>query len=526
MYPRRRRSPPLCLFLLNEAQVLSLSFSPCSSPSHIALTTIAWGFKIFYGVGTDMWRPFGYRRKAYMIAGWTGVLVLTFLLAVSASALDARSWIGINLVLQAFLMLADVPADGYCVEIGQLEKPDERGQVLATGQRVRFVCSILAGCIQAFLVNGPTTNAPDCPISLSTCWAWGLTPNGYYGLILCILFVLCLPIFFLKELPAHGKPHTFEDHKRDIWITMQNPTTLYLLIFVVGNNIFSGLTATVTTFVQYHLIMLSNFQAGIASILAGGALVGGIWIFQRYFINKNWRFTQYLSTILSAVISLVWLPVFFDLGGTMNAWFTIFLGCTLGLCGGIAQVLFAMAVIELAKKGQEATTYELIISTANSAGTINTIISTQLLTPMHANIYQNSGSCPNTAGVNVYSMQTYNATDGPDKFTAYTLLIFAINMAGIAFFTQFLPRQKDQCAEWRDQDYANLPPREGWLAVFSRANDWFVSNRLRVGRTSVAIATFIILYEVTVAVALLNPNWSCLPAFGGSGCKAAGSGCP
>jgi hypothetical protein len=36
-------------------------------------------------------------------------------------------------------------------------------------------------------------------------------------------------------------------------------------------------------------------------------------------------------------------------------------------------------VIEIAEKGQEASTYELIISAHNAAGLIGTLISTQLL---------------------------------------------------------------------------------------------------------------------------------------------------
>jgi MFS family permease len=327
---------------------------------------LPWGFKIFYGIFTDLWRPFGYRRKLYMILGWMGVLLFTFFLAVASNEIDARAWIGINLVIQAFLMLADVPADGYSVEIGQLERPEERGQVLATGQRIRFCCVILGGLIQALLVNGPTTNAPGCPIEASSCWAWGFTPNQYYGLMTCILFVLVVPIFFLKEIAVadddHGHVHTLEQHRKDIWDTMQNPTTLYLLIFVTGNNVCSGMLATTQSYVQYTLIQLSNFQSGIASILGGGALVAGIMIFQTFFIHRNWRITQYLSNALVASLSLIWIAVYFNSGGTMNAWFTIVLQCTMSLSGGLAQVLFAMAVIELAKKNQEATTYEFIIS--------------------------------------------------------------------------------------------------------------------------------------------------------------------
>jgi hypothetical protein len=298
----------------------------CANAAQLA--QIPWGLKIFYACCTDSWRPYGYRRKVYMILGWLGVLLSTFILSVASDVINARTWIGINLVIQAFLMLADVPADGYSVEIGQLEMPEERGQVLATGQRIRFFSSILGGLIQALLVNGPTTNAPGCPIEASSCWAWGFTPNQYYGLNLCILIVLVFPVFFLKEIALgeddHGV-HSFEQHRKDIWDTMCNPTTMYLLIFVTGNNAFSGMGATVATYISYDLIHLSNLQAGIASILSGGALVTGIIIFQRYFINRNWRMTQYLSSTLSTLISLVWIPVYYNSAGTMNAWFTIFL---------------------------------------------------------------------------------------------------------------------------------------------------------------------------------------------------------
>lgn len=486
-----------------------------------SLMAIPWGFKIFYAVGTDSYRPYGTRRKVYMLVGWTGVLLFTFILAVASNSITARAWIGFNLVTQAFLMLADVPADGYSVELGQLEKPEERGQVLATGQRIRFCCTILGGLIQALLVNGPSTNPPGCPIAAAKCWLWGLNPNGYYGLILCILFVLVVPVWFLREPDCSNIPmSTFEHHRHDIWETMQNPTTLYLLIFVTGNNIFSGMTATVTSYMQYNIIQLSNFQSGIASVLQAGALVSGILIFQRYFISRNWRTTQYLSTILGAIISLIWLPVYYNLGGTKDAWFTIFLQCTLSLSAGLAQVLFAMAVIELAKKGQEATTYELIISTANSAGTISTIIATQLLAPLHANTCSlPSGTCPNDE-VNTSSYDAYKTTGGPNKFMAYTLLIFAINITGILTFTRFLPRQKSQCEEWKNQNYdAAAHLNAGWCALCSRVNDIYVSNRARVGYTSSLIATAIIVYEVVTAVALLNPSWSCLTAFGGGGCQ-------
>jgi hypothetical protein len=93
-----------------------------------------------------------------MVAGWFGVLVLLLTLAISASSLSASSWLALLMVMQCFVMLSDVPADGYSVELGQLEPPERRGYILATGQMVRFSTSVVSGLIQALLLNGPATN--------------------------------------------------------------------------------------------------------------------------------------------------------------------------------------------------------------------------------------------------------------------------------------------------------------------------------------------------------------------------------
>jgi hypothetical protein len=56
-----------------------------------------------------------------MIAGWVGVLVLLVTLTVTASNISVSTWIGLLLVMHGFVMLSDVPADGYIVELGKLE---------------------------------------------------------------------------------------------------------------------------------------------------------------------------------------------------------------------------------------------------------------------------------------------------------------------------------------------------------------------------------------------------------------------
>jgi len=309
---------PLCVYEFDGAS------NVCSNAKNIVF--FAWNIKIFFAIFTDSFRPFGLRRKPYMIAGWTLALGLLLVLAITASSLSVTMWLSLLLLMQAAAMLSDVPADGYSVELGQLESHEQRGQILATGQRIRFTFSVLAGVIQTFLLNGPTTNPSGCEISFSNCWSWGLTVNGYYGLLFGIIFCLTVPIFWLRELDvSHTPQHTVSYFFNELWETLQNLTTLYLLIFVLGIQSLTAFTYNTNTYLQYYVIKLTNFEAGIDTITTYLALVVAIYIFQKYLIRRNWQYTQYGATIFAALLELLWIPAYYDAGGVQNPWYTIFI---------------------------------------------------------------------------------------------------------------------------------------------------------------------------------------------------------
>jgi len=281
---------------------------------------------------------------------------------------------------------------------------------------------------------------------------------------------------------------------------------MFLLIFVFGNGMFSNMVPITTVYVQYILIQLTNLQSGITAIVTYCAVYAGIFIFQKFFITKNWRSTLYLSVSLSQTLGLMWILVYYNVGGLINPWFTIFITLNQALAQGISQVLFSMAVIELAKKGQEAVTYELIISVANSASNLSTIVATQLLTPMKAtscdtNYVDDDSTCESNQ-VNLNSEDTYRDTNGPRQFTYYQLLILGINIVSVLIFTNFLPRQKDECHEWK---------------MLGESGKYWLSPT-RVGQISVVIAVVVVSYQILAGAMLFNPSTACLPAFGGGGC--------
>lgn len=483
---------PFCVYAFDGATNI------CSNAKNIMF--FAWNLKIFFALMTDVIHPFGYKRKFWMNLGWFFVLLLLLVLAISAETMSLPVWLGTVMVMQFFLMLSDVPADGYSVELGRLERPEVRGQILATGQLVRFCFSIFAGVIQTFFLNGRSTNASDCTISFGSCWSWGLSVNGYYGLIFCLVAVLYIPIYRLKELEGGEGPVSVHHFVGEVWQTLQNLTTLYLIIFVIGIVGLTNLSNIVNVYLQFYLIELTNFEAGIDTITSYMALAGAVYLFKTYLIRRNWRWTQYGSSVATGLLSLAWIAAYHNSSGTMNAWYTIFIDLDQQFAQGLSQVLYSMAVIELAKPGLEATTYELIVTVGNAALMINGIIATQLLVPLKVvGCSDDAGDCPSDS-VDLSSVQAYRDTDGPRRYTNYTLVLLAINMVATIIFVPFLPSSREECQRWQ-------------------ALGEQMGTSKRRGQVTLGISVVIVVYGVVAAILLLDPDTACSAVVGGSGCN-------
>ena len=116
---------------------------------------------------------------------------------------------------------------------------------------------------------------------------------------------------------------------------------------------------------------------------------------------------------------------------------------------GLAQVLYSLSIIELAQPGQEATTYELVVSVGNAALLLNGIVSTQLLTPMRSVSCDDDDDGCDSHTVDVSSRQSFFDSHGPERFTSYTLVLTGLSTVAVLVFARFLPRSKEECHAWK-----------------------------------------------------------------------------
>ena len=111
-----------------------------------------------------------------------------------------------------------------------------------------------------------------------------------------------------------------------------------------------------------------------------------------------------------------------------------------------------MAVIELAKPGQEATTYELLVTVGNAAILVNGIIATQLLTAFNGiacGSDDDAAECSSNT-VDTSCRQAFDNSQGPKRFTHYTLVLNSISIGAVLLVVTFLPRNKEDCHEWKE----------------------------------------------------------------------------
>jgi hypothetical protein len=99
----------------------------CANAPNLIL--IAWSFKIVFALITDSYKPFGLRRRPWMIFRFTSVLFVLAIPMITAESLTASNWLTLLLFMNIGLMFADVPTDGYSVQIGGMGPFATRGKV-------------------------------------------------------------------------------------------------------------------------------------------------------------------------------------------------------------------------------------------------------------------------------------------------------------------------------------------------------------------------------------------------------------
>lgn len=265
-------------------------------------------------------------------------------------------------------MLSDVMTDALIVERSRYETQENRGTMQSQGYIVRFFGSTVGAAIGAVVYNKGV-------------WDWYLPINVVFFLNAAFPLLFLLPFVpYLLELETDCEPKQFTQQCSDLFATAQLRAVWQPMTFVYVYNALQLTNAAWMNFLVEGL-NFSAWQIGIVSIVGSIMAWFGIMTYERYFFASNWRIVYFWCTTLAAIIALGQLILVFGWNriiGIPDIWFSMGDDVLVEFVIAVQFLPMCIMYIGLCPVGSEGTTYAMLTTFSNLAGSLAFDISTAL----------------------------------------------------------------------------------------------------------------------------------------------------
>ncbi|RHY92181.1 hypothetical protein DYB37_011394 [Aphanomyces astaci] len=457
--------------------------------SATALVSFGWTLKVFVGMLSDCVPICGYRRKSWMIVGWTlccaCMVVLgikdhgpsyTTLLATNNSAL-ASSSLGDHGAYVAILfaaatvsfIIADVPADALVVEVAQREPVASRGRMQSLIYTTRTVSSIVSQIVIGVCLNSP---------SYGGTFSWDMGMHALF-LMLAVVCALMVPISCVFVQDSRQTGVSFAGYLRQFWDLVQRRATWQVMLFNFFFNLFaSGISSTAAPYVKYHWAKVENLGTQLTTIASNLIFAVVLAAMGKWGLDWNWRWVIVLTTLsMNAIDATVQYMTIYDV--VRNQWFYLGVPVAEQLPYAMQFIVTTFVIVELAEVGNEGITYGLLTTVSNLP---------LVFGPVVANVIFGQFKVDNL----------YIEADSADARTqvAYTYLIYYSTTIFACVWVVLMPSQKAHVHELKVT--GGKSPVIGGLVLFG--------------------CTAAMLWSVVVGILGVFQSTNCLVIAGGSGC--------
>jgi len=363
------------------------------------LLLLPWSLKTFIGIVTDCFPIMNYRRRYYIIGGWSTCFLALAITALAMPIGDPYYVTGtkeilnpdapssgskyiIMLTIATFAyVISDVATDGIVVELAQAEPLKDRGVTQATVYMWRMITVGFSRLTVALTLNGYDYGGD---------FSWSLSLNTFLGLYSLFALIPAVGVvFFLKEtkvsdMPvdvesgeAFNKSLTFGGRLREMWKITHRRCIWQILIFNFLNTFCIAMYAPSGIYVGYEWAGITPLTENVASFLTMMLFSLGMWYIKGYCLNLNWRYLIIGSTtIMTTLDGLSSFCTIFDI--IRNKYF--YLGPTVveGFASGVQFIVSAFVTVEIAEPGYEAATFGLLATVSNLsipfAGSVSNLV--------------------------------------------------------------------------------------------------------------------------------------------------------
>lgn len=301
------------------------------------------------------------------MAGWIIYIASNFVLS-AATQPSISTCILLVFVQTAGYMLADVMTDALIVERSRYESQETRGTMQSRGYIVRFFGSMIGAAVGAVVYN-------------KDAWEWFLPMRLIFFINGAIPLFILLPVApYLLELDSHCQPKPFWRQCEELFETVQLRSVWQPMTFVYVYNALQLTNAAWMNFLVEGLDF-SAWQIGLVSIVGSITAWFGIMTYKKFFFASNWRVVYFWCTTLASIIALGQLILVFQLNRFLYIPDIVFsMGDDVLVEFVIAVQFLPMCImyLGLCPPGSEGTTYAMLTTWSNLAGSLAFDISTAL----------------------------------------------------------------------------------------------------------------------------------------------------
>ncbi len=347
-----------------------LGLSPAEVASMLGFTMLPWTIKPLYGLISDGFPVFGYRRRPYLLlSSFLGVFAWASMGTWVATPFWAIAMIAIGSLSIAF---SDAIIDALIVQRARLEPEGDAGSLQSFSWIASSIGAITSAYLSGYLLEH-----------------FGARFVFEIAAILPLLvgiaaFAIADPpmstVFIVVPDPTTGiKPETLSRNSQ-LWMSLKlNLTQLRQAftnkaIWLPAAFLFlwQAMPSCDTAFFYFttNELKFNPEFLGTMRFFASWAGLLGVWIFQRFFKGVATRKIFFWTTIVSTLLGLTSLLLVTHLNrslGIGDRWFSLGDNLILTIAGRIAFMPVLILAARLCPEGIEATLFALLMSVINIA---------------------------------------------------------------------------------------------------------------------------------------------------------------
>jgi folate/biopterin transporter len=331
-----------------------LALGPAQVASLIGIAMIPWTIKPLYGIISDSFPIFGYRRRPYLVlSSLLGTISWVCMATVVDSAKSATIAIGLASMAIAFF---DAIIDALVVQRARLEPEGDAGSLQAFTWAAMSVGGIASAYFSGFLLE-----------------LWGA--RTVFAITASLPLLVTIAAFAIADPPIvkdSKNNDLLEGTKQQLKQLVKACTSKQIWLPMLFIFLWQATPSADTAFFFFTTNELKFNPEFLGTVRFFTSLAGlaGVWIFQRFLkevpMQRIFLWTTLISTVLG-MTSLVLITHANRSWGIDDRWFSLGDSLILTVAGRIAYMPVLILAARLCPVGIEATLFALLMSVMNLA---------------------------------------------------------------------------------------------------------------------------------------------------------------